>query len=290
VNSPGHFDLPAAWKTVDFSEIRGTILVVGAPDVGKSTFVKYLYQELQAAGRPAAYLDGDPGQSSLGPPAVVSAEFRGSDKPSTWRRFIGSTTPVGHMLDVVVGAARLAERARRAGAEVVLCDTCGLVDPPAGGLALKLALVDLLQPALVVALRRGKELDPLLQVLRKLRRTRLVELDASPAARRRSPKVRQAHRREQFAAYFSGARVRQVSWENMAVLPGPYFSPRRLVALEDAQGFTLRLGIILDINQAASQVTLLTPSGAPDPAALHLGSLELDLKTFQDKIRPLDPY
>jgi polynucleotide 5'-hydroxyl-kinase GRC3/NOL9 len=290
VNSPGHFDLPAAWKTVDFSEIRGTILVVGAPDVGKSTFVKYLYQELQAAGRPAAYLDGDPGQSSLGPPAVVSAEFRGSDKPSTWRRFIGSTTPVVHMLDVVVGAARLAERARRAGAEVVLCDTCGLVDPSAGGLALKLALVDLLQPALVVALRRGKELDPLLQVLRKLRRTRLVELDASPAARRRSPKVRQAHRREQFAAYFSGARVRQVSWENMAVLPGPYFSPRRLVALEDAQGFTFRLGIILDINQAASQVTLLTPSGAPDPAALHLGSLELDLKTFQDKIRPLDPY
>ena len=35
-------DLPAAWRKVDVGDRRGVVLVVGATDVGKSTFATYL--------------------------------------------------------------------------------------------------------------------------------------------------------------------------------------------------------------------------------------------------------
>jgi polynucleotide 5'-kinase involved in rRNA processing len=50
------------WERIDTLQLQGTLLVVGAPDVGKSTFARYLYQRLQESNRRAAYLDGDPVQ------------------------------------------------------------------------------------------------------------------------------------------------------------------------------------------------------------------------------------
>ena len=68
-----------------------------------------------------------------------------------------------HMLQLVVGAARLIGAAQSAGAQVVVYDTCGLVEPGLGGLALKQAKLDLLRPVQVYALQRTDELlEPLL--------------------------------------------------------------------------------------------------------------------------------
>jgi polynucleotide 5'-hydroxyl-kinase GRC3/NOL9 len=100
----------------------GTLLVVGASDVGKSMFARYLYSRLTQADRRVAYLDGDPGQGRLGPPATMTltAEKIGGDdsfqqQGSVWRTFVGSSSPAGHMLLVVVGAARLVRGRTRGG-------------------------------------------------------------------------------------------------------------------------------------------------------------------------------
>jgi hypothetical protein len=42
-----------------------------------------------------------------------------------WRKFIGSVSPVGNMLAVLTGAARLLEVAREVEAPVVIYDTTG---------------------------------------------------------------------------------------------------------------------------------------------------------------------
>ena len=57
-----NMDILPEWESIDPLQLRGTLLVVGAPDVGKSTFARYLYQRLQESNRRAAYLDGDPVQ------------------------------------------------------------------------------------------------------------------------------------------------------------------------------------------------------------------------------------
>ena len=44
------------------------------------------------------------------------------------RYFIGSITPQGHRLPVVVGGARLVKSAKEAGPEVIVYDTTGMID------------------------------------------------------------------------------------------------------------------------------------------------------------------
>ena len=159
-------NVPTEWEQLTVARLRGTLLVIGATDVGKTIFARYLYQRLCSQSRRAAYLDGDPGQSTLGPPTVmtlaVGLRGDGSFPPrgGVWQSFVGAVSPRGHMLQVLVGASRLGRAAYDGGAEVLVYDTTGLVDAALGGLALKLAKVDLLRPTAVFALQRALELAP----------------------------------------------------------------------------------------------------------------------------------
>jgi polynucleotide 5'-hydroxyl-kinase GRC3/NOL9 len=291
-------DIPASWRQIDPEALHGNLLVVGAPDVGKSTFARFLYQRLLSAGVQAAYIDGDPGQNQLGPPSTMALLIPNPfaalpDQPGSlpegrrWISFIGSTTPVGHMLPMLTGAALLERISRQVGVHSLVFDSDGLVEPAAGGLALKLALIDLLHPTVIFAIQREGELETLLSSLRRTRRTRLVELSPSPAVRPRSRTTRQAHRAARFAAYFKFARPLSLNWSTIAVFPYPRFSLRRLAALEDSGGLTLALGIIQGIDRPARQVTLLAPrSSAYDVDALRLGDLSLEAGTYRDQQLP----
>jgi polynucleotide 5'-hydroxyl-kinase GRC3/NOL9 len=289
----GVLDVPDAWRKLALDELSGTLLVVGAPDTGKSTFARYLHQQLQAQGRQAWFLDGDPGQSALGPPTTLTCtpdldEQRAFTPVGRARRmFIGSTSPSRHMLPLIVAGARLAQAAQQAGAEVVIYDTSGLVDPQQGGLALKLAKIELLRPAAVFALQCQQELEPLLLPLRRSRRTRVVELRPSPAVQRRDPSERREHRARQFARYFAAARPLQVDWTRLAVFPSagdpPLFRLYRLAALEDLQGFTLGLGIVMHIERDRRKITLLTPLASLQQVdSLRLGDVLVNPETYQD--------
>jgi polynucleotide 5'-hydroxyl-kinase GRC3/NOL9 len=48
----------------------GIVYVLGAPDQGKTTFCRFLVQEL-SADTLTGFLDCDTGQSTIGPPATV---------------------------------------------------------------------------------------------------------------------------------------------------------------------------------------------------------------------------
>lgn len=282
-------DVPPQWEQLDLSELRGLLMVVGAPDVGKSTFARYLFQRLNASASRAAYLDGDPGQTSLGPPATMTAALGQPGQRAfppggrRWRSFAGSTSPSGHMLPVLVGAWRLAQAVAAAGAQSVVYDTSGLVDPRLGGLALKLAKIELLRPTALFALQREQELEPLLRPLRRSRRLRVVDLAPSPATKRRERSDRQQHRAARFADYFAGAGLLEVYWPQLAVFPGPDFSPDRLAALEDQEGFTLGLGIVMEDDRPQNRVTLFTPlKSLQGVDTLRVGSLSVDPQTYRD--------
>lgn len=284
-------DIPRPWQELNL-DLRGLLMVVGKADVGKTTFARYLYERLSGPSRIVGYLDGDPGQSTLGPPCTLTlALAREGDQSfppqgAIWRSFVGSTSPRGHMLQLVICAARLVGAGLEAGAEVIIYDTSGLVDPGQGGINLKMAKVDLLHPQALLAIQEDRELEPLLRPLRQSRRVRVLDLPSSPSCRRRDIEARRAHRAKQFAQYFANANLLKVQWPKFAVFPAPCFEPNRLVALEDPGGFTLGLGIVEEPNRGERTVLILTPLSSTDldrVDAIRLGDVVVDLQTFEDR-------
>jgi polynucleotide 5'-hydroxyl-kinase GRC3/NOL9 len=288
--SDGREEILPAWEELDLKRLNGILMVVGASDVGKSTFARYLFRRLCKSSAGVAYLDGDPGQSTLGPPTTMTLALARDGEETfppcgpLWRGFVGSVSPAGHMLPVLTVAARLTRAARKAGAQVIIYDTTGLVDPSRGGIALKLAKIDLLRPSLLVAIQRERELEPLLAPLRRSRRVQVVELPPSPAARYRERDERQANRAERFAGYFNKASNLSINWPQFAVFPAPRFHLHRLVSLEDESGHALALGIVTEIDRMSRRVRLQTPiTSLSGVDAIRLGDLVVDPETFRDQ-------
>lgn len=282
-------EVPPAWERLTLSSLRDVVLIVGAPDTGKSTFARYLYRRLHEHHERVAFVDGDMGQATLGPPTTMTLALGlpGDDAfPPTgrcYRVFIGSVSPRRHMLPTVVGAYRLVQKAREEGATAIVFDTTGLVNPDQGGGELKRAKIDLLRPTAVVGIQRRDELEYLLVPLRRSQRTRVIDLPAAPAANRREVAERRAHRAAAFRCYFEGAHALEVVWQRLAVFPYPAFTPYRLVALEDKDGFALALGLVLASDPTRGTITLHTPLDSLDGVdAIHLGDLALDPNTFCD--------
>ncbi len=279
-------EVPPNWEQLRLDDLSGTLMVVGAPDTGKSIFARYLYRRLCAYHERVAFIDGDVGQASLGPPTTMTLVVRQSDDNGfppdgpRVRFFVGSNTPRGHMLSTLIGVHKLARRAREMGATATVLDTTGLVSREQAGGVLKQAKVDLLEPTAVFAIQRGVELEHLLVPLRRSARTLVIDLPVAPAVRLRDIAARRAHRAAAFRQYFAGAEVLEVAWPRLAVIPVPAFSRGRLIALEDVQGFALALGIVVEADPARRTVRLRTPVRSLEGVdALRLGSLWLDPET-----------
>jgi polynucleotide 5'-kinase involved in rRNA processing len=145
-------------------------MVLGAPDTGKSTLCRYLVFKAYLKGHQAALVDLDLGQSHLGPPATLGLGLFPPRHPGDdslhpeGLYFIGRTSPVGSILEVVVGCRVLVDQALSRGYNRLVVNTSGLVQG-AGALRLKRAQAELLHPTLLLALPRDRELEPLLRGL-----------------------------------------------------------------------------------------------------------------------------
>lgn len=285
---PDALDIPAAWKALRPNQLHGLIMVIGAPDSGKSTFCRYLYSQLLAQMRPCAYLDGDPGQTFLGPPTTLSLASGDLQHPTqVWRRFIASLSPRGNMLTMLSAISRLVRKGFRQKAEVILYDTDGLIEPQQGGIYYKFALIELLVPQTICLFSIENELQPLLNYFLCQNRLTVYHFRASPAVQPRSPEVRRQYRTDQLKAYFATARLLDLNWPEMPVWPGPRFFPNQLLALTDRDGYCLSLAILLEHRAETRQLRLLTPLSTLKPvAALHLSRLSLDPQSFQTQFIP----
>ncbi len=286
--------IPSDWEKIDIPQLSGISMIVGGPDVGKSTLTLYLYSRLREVFPRLGYLDGDPGQCGLGPPGCMTLAFDGQGQEAfppdgkSWKVFTGSTSPRGHMVQFLSATYRLTRAALQEGAQAIVCDTSGFVSPSGGGTTLKWAKIELLRPKTLIAIQREEELEPLLAPLRRSRRMRMIVIPPSPEAVRRDAAARRAHRTEKYREYFAGAGPLRVRWTRLAVFPGPSFEPGRLVALEDEDGFTAGLGVVQEVERESQGLVLLSPlKSLKNVEALRVGDLLVDPVTFSDRLVPL---
>jgi polynucleotide 5'-hydroxyl-kinase GRC3/NOL9 len=263
--------IPDEWREAAEAIVAGearrrVVMVIGATDTGKSTFAAYLASCLQQTGARTAVIDTDLGQSNIGPPGVIGlgilpGPVSGLSQVPLAAYFVGSISPVGHLLATVIGARRMLDRARALGAEAVVVDTSGLVQDGVGR-ELKERKAELLAPSHVVALRRGTELEPLLRPWRVLGRPTLLELAPSPAAQRRSPEERRAYRMAQFRRYFREGRLVGLSLARVA-LRGTRLGQGRRLSDDLLRALARALDVDVLYAETDGEVATLLTMGMP---------------------------
>jgi polynucleotide 5'-hydroxyl-kinase GRC3/NOL9 len=209
----------------DLQQAR-TILLLGATDTGKTTFLMWLANTLQAQGRRIAIVDADVGQSSLGPPTTIGLGWVAQPFQSLQELtpaalyFVGSTSPRGYLLPVTVGTKRMVDRAQKIEVDQVIVDTCGFISAD-GGQALKRYQIDLVHPDVVVCLQRASECEPILVAFRYRQRPRILRLRASPACRRRDMEERRLYRERSLRQYFAKPKIVTLSWDDLNLIEAP---------------------------------------------------------------------
>jgi polynucleotide 5'-hydroxyl-kinase GRC3/NOL9 len=268
------------------AQSSGVVLLFGGLDTGKTT----LGRAIAAAGlrneRAVAYLDADLGQKCVGPPTTVGLRMiqQPSDlEPEALSRpdaisFVGSISPQGQLLPLVVGASRLLERAFDNGADLVVVDTSGLVSGVYGQI-LKYHKVEMLRPDVVIGLQRGAELDQLLGIVNRFFATDVVSLPVHPDVHPTSVEERAAFRERAMRAYFAEPlqRWRIKPTVFMPALPALFELAQLhhlLVGLSDGKGEYIGLGI-LEHSEGEGLLRLVSPV-AEAPKALKLGSVRID--------------
>jgi polynucleotide 5'-hydroxyl-kinase GRC3/NOL9 len=252
-------------------ETGGTVVVVGATDVGKTTFCLAMANACLVRGHKCAVVDADLGQSEIGPPATVgwglleSPASALSDIECRDLFFVGSTSPAGRLLQTVVAVQRMNAAAAAADPFVTIVDMPGLAVGPAAR-SLFEGVASAVGPRFVVTISRGGELAPLSAPLRGLSEPEILGVRAAPNARVRSREERTARRRLKFGAYFAEAPVVTLDCA-AAGLAGTSLFSGKPVAMDVRLQLETGLGMEVIHAEENEEQVLVVSAGTPAQTA-----------------------
>jgi polynucleotide 5'-hydroxyl-kinase GRC3/NOL9 len=260
----GALKIPPEWREAaeEIGAQGGPVLVIGAPGSGKTTFCLYLAGLFCRAGRRMAWIDADPGQPFIGPPAVISLTPYAEAADLLKRKnafamgFIGNTSPVGRLLEMISGLQKLYSLAQSLRPDLILINTCGLVN---GGAAreLKFHEIDMIAPRYVIALQKGNEVDHLLSPHSHRAGLLIHRLPVSPDARVSTREARQAVREQRFKEYFRGADFHEIALNDVGV-HGPGLGTGERLGFRDINRLSkIVKGIVIHAELSADRLFLM---------------------------------
>lgn len=248
-----------------FSE-KGTGIIIGSTDSGKSTFARFLIRQLLHHNLSVCLVDSDIGQSSIGLPGTICMKrFRNLDdlKNPIYESmsFIGIVNPAKRIPEVIKATKRMSRICSK-DSEVILIDTCGLVTGEAGK-TLKTGKIRELQPDHIIALQRSDELEPVLALVTQ---GNIFRIKTSEAAKYRTLSMRTAYRKKKFEEYFSRSSISEFlvslnevkcMYQNRHLfLKEGDFAQGTLIGLNRNED-TLGLGILEDLS--GTSMTFMAP-------------------------------
>ncbi len=257
--------IPSEWREFaeEIAAQGGPVMVIGAPGSGKTTFCLYLAGYFCRQGRRVAWIDADPGQPYIGPPAAFSLGLY-TDAGDLLKRktpltmgFVGNTSPVGHLLDAVASVQKLYNRALTLYPDLVLINTCGLVN---GGAAreLKYHEIDMLAPRYVIALQLKNEVEHLLAPHSHRAGLLIRRLPVSPDARVSTGEARKAGREQRFKEYFRGAEFQEIALSDVGI-HGPGLGTGERLGFRDINQLSKVLNsIVVHAELSADRLFVIT--------------------------------
>ncbi len=206
--------IPPSWRgavkeILSVGEAK-SVLVIGGTDSGKTSFCTYLANMALNTGCKVAIIDGDLGQSDIGPPGTVGLALIVEPVIDLFRLqaedvvFIGVTSPSGKVDLMLNAMSTLKNKALELGECFLVINTDGWIQ---GGDAVnyKARLVSLLVPDIVVAIQSGDELS---QILAALKNVKIMTIESPGAVKKRDRETRKALRESAYKKCLREAKVR----------------------------------------------------------------------------------
>jgi len=209
--------VPASWAK-SYEELTSlqtkpiTAIVLGAVDSGKTSFCTYLINRLLHEKRKVAILDGDLGQSDIGPPCTLAYAFVAKpvtdlfDLKEKDAFFIGTTSPSGHTDKVVEGLTTLKKEILSNEPDVVLIDTDGWVEGEDAA-NYKIQLTGKLEPDIIFWIQQKDELTPILGAFGECKN---VLVDSPSTIRQRNREKRRNLRELGYVKYLRNSKVQSL--------------------------------------------------------------------------------
>ncbi|MEM1587047.1 MAG: Clp1/GlmU family protein [Candidatus Bathyarchaeia archaeon] len=214
--------IPPSWEEVSekifsFSD-KVKVAVLGATDSGKSSFSTYLVNMALSRGLRVALIDGDLGQSDLGPPGTLGLSILKrfiidpSDLQPDHIIFIGITSPQNVVSRVINGLMGLRDKALSIGPDMIVINTDGWVDGEEA-INYKRQLIKALEPTFTVIMHGRGNLTPLVSSLSE-NNTIMLLAEIPEKIKKRDRETRKAIRESLYKRYLRDARIRSVplSW------------------------------------------------------------------------------
>jgi len=288
--------IPQSWiesvdALVNFQKKPVTVMVLGKADSGKTSFCTYLTNRLINEQQKIAVLDGDLGQSDIGPPCTVAYSF--VTKPVTDlfalktenAFFVGFTSPSEAVDKTIKGITLLKQEILGKAADFVVVNTGGWVEGEEA-IAYKSRLAEELNPDVILCIKQNDELGPLLVALDKFRKSMI---ESPVVVRQRSREKRRNLRELGYIKYLADAKVknwplRLLTMEEQDKAQIMQNGEGLLLGLYDAQRKFVGVGVLRKVDYTRKALKVLT-SVSEKPASIALGKVRLDenLKEIEAK-------
>lgn len=261
------------------------VMVIGQADSGKSSFCTYLVNRLVSQKCKVTVLDGDLGQSDIGPSGTVGYATTAKPIAELYNLrlenafFIGVTSPILALAKVVQGLkAMMAEVCQRQ-VDFVVVNTDGWVS---GDIAVryKTALIKELKPDIIVGIQVEDELAELMANIHEIP---AIVVEPSAALNQRTADKRKALREMTYVRYLKDAKTQNYPISQITVEPNSSL-PRNqepekglLVGLYGRGSKFLGIGILREINQTRRALKVQTSVSAK-PTRFVVGKVQIDEK------------
>lgn len=206
--------IPTSWNE-SYEELSNMqtkppiVMVLGATDSGKTSFCTYVINKLTLQKKKVAILDGDLGQSDIGPPCTIA--YASVTRPTTDlfnlqaknAIFIGSTSPENAVDKVIEGLFLLKKEILAVNPDVVVINTDGWIEGEKA-IAYKVRLLERIKPDMIVCIQQKDELSPLLENIGQYKK---IVVETSLAIGQRDKEKRKNLRELGYIKYLRNAKL-----------------------------------------------------------------------------------
>jgi polynucleotide 5'-hydroxyl-kinase GRC3/NOL9 len=284
--------IPSSWENASKEAVSHgkpvTVMVMGKVDSGKTSFCTYLANRALKEKFKVAIIDGDLGQSDIGPPSTIG--FSHITKPikdlfeieAENACFIGVTTPSLAVSKVIKELATLKNKVLEASVDFLIVNTDGWVEGE-DAVKYKVQLAEKAAPDIVVGIQRADELTPLLSELKET--MKVIAIDSPLVIRKRSREKRKILRELGYKKYLRNARVQLFQLSHVKIkdaltngresLTEEQMEKGLLVALQDEWLNFLGIGILYGIDFERGLMKAYTPVGG-NVSSILVGKVKLN--------------